>query len=43
MLKNRKEFEALLRKINVPQPQGKSATSPEEALAEIIQKSDIRL
>lgn len=30
---DRKEFEALLRKINVPQPQGKSATSPEEALA----------
>ncbi|CFN79640.1 Carbamoyl-phosphate synthase large chain [Staphylococcus aureus] len=30
---DRKEFEALLRKINVPQPQGKTATSPEEALA----------
>jgi len=29
---DRKEFEALLRKIEVPQPQGKTATSPTEAL-----------
>ena len=29
---DRKEFEALLREIAVPQPQGKTATSPKEAL-----------
>ncbi|QRP96752.1 carbamoyl-phosphate synthase large subunit [Staphylococcus condimenti] len=29
---DRKEFEALLNKIDVPQPKGKTATSPEEAL-----------
>ncbi|PNZ11931.1 carbamoyl-phosphate synthase large subunit [Staphylococcus simiae] len=29
---DRKEFEELLRRINVPQPQGKTATSPQEAL-----------
>ena len=29
---DRKEFEALLREISVPQPQGKTATSPKEAL-----------
>ena len=29
---DRKEFEALLRKIDVPQPKGKTATSPKEAL-----------
>ncbi|MCD8906726.1 carbamoyl-phosphate synthase large subunit [Staphylococcus arlettae] len=30
---DRKEFEALLHTIDVPQPQGKTATSPKEALA----------
>ena len=29
---DRKEFEALLRQIYVPQPQGKTSTSPKEAL-----------
>ena len=29
---DRKEFEALLRQIEVPQPQGKTSTSPKEAL-----------